>query len=693
MTIRNPDFSSTTDLDYLCVNAIRALSIDAIQKANSGHPGLPLGAAPIAYTIWTRFLKHNPANPGWWDRDRFILSAGHGSILLYSMLYLTGYDLPLSQIQQFRQLGSRTPGHPERGLVPGVEMTTGPLGQGVANGVGQAIAEAYLASRYNRSEHEIIGHYTYALVSDGDLMEGISYEAASMAGHLKLGKLIYLYDDNRICLAGSTDLSFSEDRSARFQALGWHTALVEDGNDLDAIEAAVFAAQAEKDRPSIISVRTKIGFGSPNKEGSSSSHGAPLGTEEVQLTKKNLDYPEEPAFYVPDEVLNKCREAILKGNQAETEWSVLFDSYAKKYPELAGELKQAMLEELPDNWDNDIPSFASNPKGIATRAAGEKVLNAIALKLPTMIGGSADLNPSTKTVIQTTGDFQHPGFTPPNTEGSTEGEWSYLGRNLHFGVREHAMGGIANGLAAHGGIIPYTATFFVFSDYMRPAIRLAALMGLGTIFVFTHDSIGVGEDGPTHQPIEHLSALRCIPGLVVLRPSDANETAVAWRVAMESRDKPVALVFTRQALPILDRTHYSSAEGLRRGAYILADPPSGKPDLILIASGSEVPLIALAQQKLNEEGIGARVVSMPSWELFDAQPREYREAVLPPDIRSRLSVEAGVSQGWHKYVGDMGDIISMERFGESAPASALLKKFGYTVENVVARSKKVVVKK
>ncbi|MEJ2111636.1 MAG: transketolase, partial [Acidobacteriota bacterium] len=463
---------------------------------------------------------------------------------------------------QFRQLGSLTPGHPERGLVPGVEMTTGPLGQGVANGVGMAIAEAYLASRYNRTRYPVIDHYTYALVSDGDLMEGISYEAASLAGHLKLGKLIYLYDDNSVCLAGTTNLSFTEDRAARFEALGWHTAIVEDGNDLEAIENAVRQARAETERPSLISVKTKIGFGSPNKEGSADSHGAPLGVEEVQLTKKNLAYPEEPAFYVPDEVLSECRKALELGNRAEMQWNSLFDAYVKEYPDLAEELKQVMQGNLLENWDAEIPVFPADPKGIATRAASGKVLNAIGPRLPTMIGGSADLNPSTKTVIQNTGDFQHPGSPSSVIQGSTGGEWSYLGRNLHFGVREHAMGGIANGMAAHGGILPYTATFFVFADYMRPTIRLAALMKLGTIFVFTHDSIGVGEDGPTHQPIEHLSALRCIPGLTVIRPCDANETAMAWRVAVESREKPVALVLTRQSLPVFDRSRYAAAEGL-----------------------------------------------------------------------------------------------------------------------------------
>ena len=688
MTENIPASPSTANLDLLCVNAIRFLSVDAIQKANSGHPGLPLGAAPMAYTLWSRFLKHNPVNPGWWDRDRFILSAGHGSSLLYSLLYMTGYDLPLSQIQQFRQLGSKTPGHPERGLVPGAEMTTGPLGQGIANGVGMAVAEAFLAARYNRPGYEIINHYTYALISDGDVMEGIGYEAASLAGHLKLGKLIFLYDDNRICLAGATSLSFSEDRAGRFKALGWHTMTVEDGNDLEAIDAAIHAAQAETERPSIILIRTKIGYGSPNKQNSADSHGSPLGVEEVQLTKKNLGWPENPPFYVPDDALNYCRQAVARGQKAEMDWNSMLADYSAKYPDLADELKPAMRGELPEGWDADLPVFSADPVGIATRAASGQALNAIGPKLPGLIGGSADLNPSTKSVIKSGGDFQHPGLMPRDMQGSTGGEWGYRGSNLHFGVREHAMGGIANGMAAHGGIIPYTATFFVFADYMRPPIRLAALMGLGTIFLFTHDSIGVGEDGPTHQPIEHLSALRCIPNLTVLRPCDANETVVAWRVAVESRNKPVALVLSRQAVPVLDRTQFARADGLERGAYILSDAPSGRPDLILIASGSEVGLIVEAQKKLQEEKISARIVSMPSWELFDAQSQEYRDAVLPPDVRVRLAVEAGVAQGWRKYVGDSGDIISMDRFGESAPAKDLLKKFGYTSENVVARAKK-----
>ena len=679
-----------SNLNQICVNSIRVLSIEAVQKANSGHPGLPLGAAPMAYVLWTRFLKHNPANPAWLDRDRFILSPGHGSALLYSLLYLTGYDLPLEQLQQFRQLGSRTPGHPERGLVPGVETTTGPLGQGFANGVGMAIAEAYLAARYNRPGHEIVNHYTYALVSDGDLMEGISYEAASLAGHLKLGKLIYLYDDNRISLAASTDISFSEDRARRFEACGWHTITVEDGNDLESIEHAIRSAQAESRRPSLILVRTQIGFGSPHKQGSFESHGSPLGAEEVKLTKQNLGWPAEPAFYVPDEALRYFRQAVDHGREVEASWSTRFAEYARAFPDPAREFEQLMRGELPKDWDKDLPSFPADAKGIATRAASGKVMNAIAPKLPALFGGSADLNPSTQTVLKNEGDFQSPDYKPEDIQGATGGGWSYQCRNLHFGVREHAMGAIANGMAAHGGIIPFTATFFVFSDYMRPPIRLSALMDLGVIFVFTHDSIGVGEDGPTHQPVEHLAALRAIPNLVVIRPCDANETAEAWRIAVESRRRPVALVLTRQALPTLDRTRYASAEGLRRGAYVLADGPGDKIDLILIASGSEVALILSAQQKLAEQGIAARTVSMPSWELFEAQTQEYRDTVLPPSIRARLVVEAGVAQGWHKYIGDQGDAICMDRFGASAPANVVFEIFGYTVDNVVSRALKLI---
>jgi transketolase len=689
MNDNSPKTSGTINLDQLCINSIRFLSIDAIQKANSGHPGLPMGAAPMAYVLWTRFFKHNPANPQWFDRDRFLLSAGHGSMLLYSLLYLTGYDLPLAQIQQFRQWGSLTPGHPERGLTPGVETTTGPLGQGFANGVGMAVAEAHLAARYNRPGCKVVNHYTYALVGDGDLMEGVAAEAASLAGHLKLGKLICLYDDNRVSLAGSTDISFSEDRARRFQAYGWQTITVDDGNDLSMIERAVREAQSEKERPSLILVRTHIGYGSPNKQDSFESHGAPLGAEEVKLTKKNLGWPLEPAFHVPDAALEHFRQSVNRGGKAESEWSANLAEYSKKYPELAQEFQLVMRGELPGNWDADIPSFPADAKGIATRAASGKVLNAIGAKLFPLIGGSADLNPSTQTVIKGQGDFESPDFKPADMQGKTGGAWGYDGRNLHFGVREHAMGAMANGMAAHGGVIPYTATFFVFSDYMRPPIRLASLMDLGVIFVFTHDSIGVGEDGPTHQPVEHLAALRTIPGLVVIRPCDANETAVAWRIAIESRHKPVALIFTRQEVPTLDRAQYGSAEGVTRGAYILADAPGGRPDMILLATGSEVALIVAAQQKLAEKGIAARAVSMPSWDLFEAQPQQYKEKVLPPSVRVRLAVEAGISLGWFKYIGDKGDMIAIDRFGASSPAKVIFEKFGFTADNVVNRAMKL----
>jgi transketolase len=677
-------------LNQSCINSIRFLSVDAVQKANSGHPGLPLGAAPMAYVLWTQFLKHNPANPGWWDRDRFVLSAGHGSMLLYSLLYLTGYSLPLDEIKRFRQWESRTPGHPERGLVPGVETTTGPLGQGFANAVGMAIAEAHLAARYNRTGHRIMNHYTYVLAGDGDLMEGVSHEAASLAGHLGLGKLICLYDDNRISLAAATDISFTEDRSRRFEALGWHTVRVEDGNDLESIENAIRAAQAESRRPSLILVRTHIGFGSPNKQDTFDAHGSPLGEEEVKLTKQNLGWPLEPPFYVPEEALNYFRQAIVRGKEAEEKWNARLSEYIEEFPDLATELKLLMQGGLPEDWAANLPSFPADAKGMATRAASGKVIQAIGARLPSLIGGSADLNPSTKTDIKNAGDFENPDYSPADMQGSVGGGWDYAGRNIHFGVREHAMGAIGNGMAAHGGIIPYTATFFVFSDYMRPPIRLAALMELGVMFVFTHDSIGVGEDGPTHQPVEHLAALRAIPGLVVIRPCDANETTVAWRVAIESRRQPVALILTRQDVPTLDRARYAPAEQLRRGAYVLADAPGDRLDLILVASGSEVSLAAAAQQKLAEQGIAARVVSMPSWELFDLQPQEYKDKVFPPYVRARLAVEAGVCQGWSRYVGDKGDVIGLDHFGASAPGKVLFEKLGYTVDNIVARAVSVV---
>jgi transketolase len=686
MTEKQQEGAAVSSLQHLCINTLRFLSVDAVQKAKSGHPGLPMGAAPMVYALWTGFLKHNPSNPQWWDRDRFVLSAGHGSMLLYSLLYLTGYDLALDEIQQFRQWGTRTPGHPERGLTPGVETTTGPLGQGFANGVGMAIAEVYLAARYNRPGHEIVNHFTYVLAGDGDLMEGVSGEAASLAGHLKLGKLICLYDDNRVSLAAATDLCFSEDRARRFEACGWHTIAVEDGNDMQSIERSIRAARAETGRPSLILVRTHIGYGSPHKQDSYESHGAPLGAEEVRLTKEKLGWPLEPPFYVPEKALDFFRQAVARGKEEESEWRARFDEYAAAFPELAREFRQWMQGELPEGWNAALPSFPADAKGIATRVAAGKAMNALAASLRVMIGGSADLNPSTHTVIKNGGDFQNPDYEPGDRQGSVGGGWGYHGRNIHFGVREHAMGAIVNGLAAHGGILPYASTFFVFCDYMRPPMRLAALMGLGVIFIFTHDSIGVGEDGPTHQPIEQLAALRAIPGLTVIRPCDANETAVAMRVAIETRNRPVALVLTRQEVPVLDRARYGAAEGLRRGAYILEDAPGGKPDLILMASGSEVALIVSAQQKLAERGIAVRTVSMPSWELFDAQPPEYRKAILPPSIRARLAVEAGVSQGWRKYVGDIGDMISLDRFGASAPSKVVFEKLGYTVDNVVARA-------
>jgi transketolase len=674
-------------LDQLCINAIRMLSVDAVEKAKSGHPGAPMGLAPSAYVLWTRFLKHNPRNPSWSDRDRFVLSAGHGSMLLYSMLHLTGYDLPLEQIQQFRQWGSRTPGHPERELTPGVETTTGPLGQGFGNGVGMAIAEAYLAARYNRPGFEIINHFTYGIVSDGDLMEGVAAEAASLAGHLKLGKLIYLYDSNQISLAASTDLTFTENCAQRFEAYGWHTQAVMDGNDLEAIEQALRAARSEATRPSLILVRTHIGYGSPGKQDTFEAHGSPLGEAEVKLTKQKLGWPLEPPFLVPEEALARFREALAKGEKEEAAWKEKFSAYSQAFPEMARELERATRGILPEGWDAAIPTFPADAKGIATRAASGKILNAFAPKLPVLIGGSADLNPSTYTVLQKLGDFENPQREFAGSQGSAGGGFGYAGRNLHFGVREHGMGAAINGMAAHGGIIPFGSTFLIFSDYMRPSIRLAALMELGVIYVFTHDSVGLGEDGPTHQPIEQLAALRAIPRLVVIRPGDANETAVAWRVAIETRDRPVALVLTRQNVPTLDRNQFAAAEGLRRGAYVLADAPNGRPDIVLIGTGSEVHLVASARQRLLEQKIQARVVSMPSWELFDGQPQDYRDAVLPKSIGPRLAVEAALPQGWHRYVGDAGDVIGIERFGASAPGNVLMEKFGFTVNHVFERAR------
>jgi transketolase len=677
--------TSATGLDGLCINALRFLAVDAVQKANSGHPGMPLGAAPMAYVLWTRYLRHHPASPDWPDRDRFVLSAGHGSMLLYALLHLTGYDLSLDEIERFRQWGSLTPGHPERGLTPGVETTTGPLGQGFGNGVGMAMAEAHLAARYNRPGFEIIDHRTYGIVSDGDLMEGIASEAASLAGHLKLGKLIYLYDDNHVTLSAGTDVTFTEDRARRFAAYGWHTASVEDGNDVEAIDRALAAARDESGRPSLILVRTHLGYGSPHKQDSFEAHGSPLGVEEVRLTKLQLGWPTEPPFLVPDAAREHFRRAIERGAKAQAEWDARFAAYARAFPDLARELSQTLRGELPAGWDAELPRFAADAKGVATRVASGKVMTAIAPRLPALIGGSADLDPSTYTALKGLGDFEPPGVAA-GAQGSDGAGWSYAGRNLHFGVREHAMGAILNGLAAHGGTVPYGATFLIFSDYMRPPIRLAALMGLHVIYVFTHDSIALGEDGSTHQPVEQLAGLRSIPRLIVIRPGDANETACAWRVAVETRDRPVALVLTRQDVPTLDRAQFAAADGLRRGAYILADAPNGKPDVILIATGSEVALIVAARERLLGQGITVRLVSFPSWELFDVQPREYRDTVLPPSIGARLAVEAGVSQGWHRYVGNRGDVVAMDRFGASAPGAVLLREYGFTVDEVCARA-------
>jgi len=673
-------------LDEQSINTLRFLSVDAVQKANSGHPGLPLGAAAMAYVLWTRLLKHHPTNPGWFDRDRFVLSAGHGSMLLYSLLYLTGYALPLEQIKQFRQWGSITPGHPERGVTPGVETTTGPLGQGFGNGVGLAMAEAHLAAHYNRPGFEVIDHHTYVIVSDGDLMEGIASEAASLAGHLQLGKLIYLYDNNHVTLSAGTAITFTEDCARRFKAYGWHTQTVEDGNDLIAIEHALHSARAEMQRPSLILVRTHIGYGSPHKQDTFEAHGSPLGAEEVRLTKEKLGWPTEPPFYIPEPVRAHFLQTIELGERAEASWNDKFSAYAQEFPDLARELQQRMRGELPAGWDADIPLFPADAKGMATRVASGKIMNAIASRVPALLGGSADLDPSTHTALKGLGDFEPPGAAGRDRQGSDGGGWSYAGRNLHFGVREHAMGSLMNGLAAHGGTVPFGATFLVFSDYMRPPIRLAALMGLHVIYVFTHDSVAVGEDGSTHQPVEQLASLRAVPHLIVIRPGDANETAVAWRVALTTRGQPVALVLTRQAVPTLDRAQFSTAEGLQRGGYILADAANGNPDLILIASGSEVALIVEARQKLLEKKIQVRIVSMPSWELFEAQPVEYRNTVLLPSVGIRLAVEAGVSQGWHRYVGSQGDVLAVDRFGASAPGERVMHEFGFTVDNVCKRA-------
>jgi transketolase len=664
-----------TDLEQKAINTIRTLAIDAIQKANSGHPGLPLGAAPMAYVLWTRFLKHNPRDPKWPDRDRFVLSAGHGSMLLYALLYLTGYDVTLDDIKQFRQWGSITPGHPEAALTPGVETTTGPLGQGFATGVGMAIAERYLAAHFNTPEHTVVDHYTYAIVSDGDLMEGVAAEAASLAGHLKLGKLIYLYDDNQISLDGPTAMAFTEDVAKRFEAYGWQVLRVADGNDLAAIEAAIRAAQADVEHPSLIMVRTVIGYGSPNKAGTAEVHGAPLGEEEVRLTKQALGWPTEPPFLVPDDVLAHFRQAVERGQAAQAAWQRTFEGWKAAQPALADEWAHMMSNTLPAGWDADLPVFQPGT-AVATRNASGKVLNALAPHLPGLIGGAADLDSSTKTYLNLSGDFQ---------------AGQYGNRNLRFGVREHAMGAIVNGMAAHGGLIPYSATFLVFSDYMRPAIRVAALSEFAPIFVFSHDSIGLGEDGPTHQPIEQIMSLRLIPRLEVFRPADANETAAAWRCAIENRDHPTVIALTRQNVPVLDPA-WGIAEGVARGAYVLAEAPEGRVDVVLIGTGSEVHLALEAQKLLAAEGIGARVVSMPCWERFAKQPQEYRDSVLPPHVKARVAVEAGVTTGWQKWVGLEGEVVGVDRFGASAPYKVIYEQFGLTAQRIAERARALVVK-
>jgi transketolase len=675
-----------SELDQSCVNTIRFLSVDMVEKASSGHPGLPMGAAPLAYVLWTRFLRHNPKNPRWWDRDRFVLSAGHGSALLYSLLHLTGYELSLDQLERFRQWGSETPGHPESHVTVGVEASTGPLGQGVGNALGMAIGEAHLAARYNRPGHELFHHFTYVLASDGDLMEGVASEASSLAGHLGLGRLIVLYDNNHVTLSATTPIAFTEDVAARYRAYGWHVEELDDGNDLRAIERAIQSAKDVRDRPSLISVRTVLGYGAPDKQGTFAAHGSPLGAEETRKAKQSLGWPKEPPFYVPDEALAHFRSAVDRGRQLEAAWSDALDAYGRDFPELAKEIKRRFSGDLPDGWAADLPTFAADAKGLATRKASEAVMQAVARTVPEVVGGSGDLDPSTYTWLKEDGDLESPQRSSRSVQGLVGGGWGYGGRNVHFGVREHAMAATVNGLVYHGGFVPFAATFLIFSDYMRPSIRLAALAELHAIFVFTHDSIGLGEDGPSHQPIEQLASLRAIPNLLVLRPCDANETRWAWQTALEQRDRPTVLVLTRQHVPTLDRALYAPADLLRRGAYVLNPPASGDrqaPDVILIATGSEVALIVAAESILRKVGVRARLVSMPSWRLFEEQPGDYRESVLPAAVTGRLAVEAASPLGWERWTGLGGAIIGIDRFGASAPGATVFREYGFTVEHVV----------
>lgn len=656
------------------INTVRVLSADAVQKANSGHPGMPMGAAPMGHVLWSEAMNYNPQNPDWANRDRFVLSAGHGCMFQYSFLFLTGYKITMEDIKSFRQLHSKTPGHPEYGLLDGVEVTTGPLGQGFANGVGFAIAQKFLAARYNKPGFEIFNYHIYAICSDGDLNEGVSAEAASMAGHLKLGNLIYLYDDNHISIEGDTKIAFTEDVAKRFEAYDWHVQVVVDGNDVQAIADAIRKAKEETQRPSIIKIRTHIAFGSPNKVDTAGAHGSPLGEPELKLVKQNLGFDPEKSFVVPDEVLNFYRTCGKKGAEKEKSWNELCQAYKKTHPDLAKEYELLSSGQLPEGWKEKLPVFKPEDGKVASRQASGKVLNAIAESLPTLIGGAADLAPSTETWLK-----KYEAFTPAN----------YSGRNFHFGIREHGMGSVLNGMALTKGIIPYGATFLIFSEYMRPPIRLAAIMKIRPIFVYTHDSIGLGEDGTTHQPVEQLISLRSIPNITVIRPADANETAHAWRVALEHKTGPVLIVLTRQGLPVIDQAKFGSASQLEKGAYILSDSAE-KPKVILIATGSEVSLIMEAQAKLKELGIPARVVSMPSWELFEKQDNAYKEKVLPAGIRKRLAVETASPLGWHKYVTDEGAIIGMNTFGESGPIADLMKFFGFTVDNVVNKAKELV---
>ncbi len=659
---------SSNQLDQLCINTIRTLSIDGVQKAKSGHPGMPMGAASMAYVIWTKFLKHNPSNPQWMNRDRFVLSGGHGSMLLYSLLHLTGYDLSFDELQKFRQLGSKTPGHPEFGHTAGVETTTGPLGQGFSNGIGMAMAQRYLAATFNRPDFPVIDYFVYAICGDGDLMEGVSSEAASLAGHLKLGNVIYLYDDNNISIDGSTALSFTEDVGARFEAYGWHVQTVHDGNDVEKVEKAIRHAQQVTDKPSLIKVKTHIGFGSPNKQDTHDAHGSPLGDDEIRLTKKNYGWDENKIFFIPEEALKHFRQAVENGKKQEEEWNTRFSAYSKAHAEPAATLLNSVKGNYGEAWKNALPVFTAENGTLATREASGKVLAAIAPHLPTMIGGSADLTPSNNTFVKGMENYQ-----PLN----------YGGRYIRYGVREHAMGSLMNGIALTAGMIPYGGTFLIFSEYMRPPIRLAALMGIRPIYVFTHDSIGLGEDGPTHQPVEQLASLRTIPNITVIRPADANETAQAWKLAIERTNGPVALALTRQKLPLIDRSKYAPAEMTAKGAYILAEN-SPAPAIILIGTGSELQYALGAYEQMTNEGIKTRIVSMPSWELFERQSKEYRDSVFPHSVKNRLAVEAGVELGWHKYASET---ITINTFGQSAPYEDLYKHFGFTIDNVLARAK------